>query len=142
MKMRTLFLGLAAMTLSATASIAQEGANTLDGVYSVEQAERGKTLYEDYCSACHANNLTGTPGGPSIAGVRFNVKWGKKSVGELYTYIHDNMPAGSPGLLTENEYIDVVAYILEVNKYPASEDSELAVDIDALNAITIGPAAK
>ena len=142
MKMRNLLLGLAALTLTATASVAQDGPNTLDGVYSAEQAARGKDLYADFCSSCHANNLTGTPGGPGIAGVRFNVKWGKKSVGELYTYIHDNMPAGSPGLLTETEYLDVIAYILEVNKYPAGEGVELTADIEALNAITIGTAAK
>jgi len=124
--------------LSAVPASAQD-ATSAAGIFSADQATRGMDAFEMNCAACHASNLNGTPGGPGIAGSRFKVKWAKKTVGDLYTKIHDTMPAGMGGSLTESEYIDIVAYILSVNKFAPGE-AELAVDMDKLNAITIGSA--
>lgn len=127
---------LAAM--SAIPASAQDLASA-NGIFTADQATRGMDVFEMNCAGCHASNLNGTPGGPGIAGSRFKVKWAKKTVGDFYTKIHDTMPAGMGGSLTEAEYIDIVAYILSVNKF-APGDAELVVDADALKAITIGAA--
>lgn len=128
-----------ALALAIVPAAAQE-ATSADGIYALEQAERGVEVYANNCAACHADNMTGTPGGPGIAGSRFKALWAKKSVGELYTKIHDTMPAGMGGSLTEEEYLDVVAYILQTNKF-APGDTAMTADIEALNAVTIGTAA-
>lgn len=133
------FSGALSLAL-AIAIVPAAAQDTADGVYAVEQAERGLAVYDENCSACHAGDLAGTPGGPGLMGSRFKALWSKKSVGELYTKIHDTMPAGMGGTLTEEQYLDVVAYILQFNKFAAG-DAPMTADIEALNAVTIGTAA-
>lgn len=104
-----------------------EATTVWDGVYTEEQAERGQSAYEASCLACHGASLRGTPGAPGIAGGRFTFNWKDRSVGELHAYVRDNMPVGQAGSLSGQTYADVVAYILEVNEYPAGE-AELSTD--------------
>lgn len=128
-----------ALAMAIVPAAAQDATNA-DGIYALEQAERGAAIYADFCAACHADNLTGTPGGPGIAGSRFKALWAKKTVGDLYTKVHDTMPAGMGGSLTEEEYLDVVSYILQTNKFAPGE-APMTADLDVLNAVTIGTAA-
>lgn len=123
--------------LASAPAIAQDSA---DGIFTADQVTAGTAVYEANCAGCHAANLTGTPGGPGIAGARFKAKWAKRTVGEFYTYVHDNMPAGMGGSLTEDEYLAVVSYILSVNKFAPGEEA-LTADTERLNGITIGVAA-
>lgn len=111
-------------------------ASILEGVFTEEQAERGKEIYDDECRSCHAPNLRGTPGGPSLLGNRFNNRWVGGTLADLYTFIHDNMPAGQGGSLTEQQYIDVAAYILSRQDYPAG-DEELPADPEVLAGIEV-----
>lgn len=129
-------LTLAAVLAVAGTSIAFAQSTTLDGVYAEEQAIAGQAVYEANCAACHAATLRGTPGGPGIVGVRFELNWADRPLGELYTYIHDFMPAGQPGTLSDEQYAQVTAYILQQNGYPAGED-DLPTDAEVLNEITI-----
>ena len=46
------------------------------------------------------------------------------------------MPESNPGSLPDEEYVDILAYILSLSRYPAG-DSELDVADDALNQIMI-----
>jgi len=129
------------LTLAAVLAVAGTGmafaqSTTLDGVYTEEQATAGQAVYEANCAACHAATLRGTPGGPGIVGVRFELNWADHTVGELYSYIHANMPAGQPGTLSDQQYAEVTAYILQQNEYP-SGDTELSTDAEELEGITI-----
>ena len=47
------------------------------------------------------------------------------------------MPVGAPRSLTPQEYADVLAYLFELNKYPAGQQ-ELTPARDRLEPITIG----
>ena len=47
------------------------------------------------------------------------------------------MPVGSPRSLSPQEYADVLAYLFELNKYPAGQQ-ELTPAREQLEAITIG----
>src|SRR5690554_3416783 len=107
-----------------------------DGVYTDEQAARGKEVYEVSCIGCHAATLRGTPGAPGIAGGRFTFNWDGRSLGELHAYIVGNMPVGQAGSLSDQQYADIVAYILQVNEFPAGE-AELATDPAASNGVLI-----
>ena len=46
------------------------------------------------------------------------------------------MPQSNPGALRDNEYIDILAYILSLSRYPAG-DADLDYKDGALNEIVI-----
>ena len=71
-----------------------------DGVYSAEQATRGKALYEARCSVCHRADLGGGEGRP-LVGVRFWESWGEDSLSSLYSVIRERMPASAPQSLSD-----------------------------------------
>ena len=73
---------------------------------------------------------------PSIAGSDFIVFWTELPVGSLFERIRVSMPEDGPGRLTDEEYTDVVAYLLDANDYPAG-DQELPADKTALDMIMI-----
>jgi hypothetical protein len=51
------------------------------------------------------------------------------------------MPANAPGSLSKTQYLDILAYILEVNGYPAGSQ-QLTADDQKLNQIKIEPTGK
>ena len=124
----------------------------IDGVYTVEQAKRGRDSYRKRCVLCHLDNGQGQqavpeiPGqsleregdaeAPPIAGEEFLKKWNGHTVRELFEKT-STMPVGSPGALKPQEYADLVALILEFNKFPAGSQ-ELPAAPDQLGQITIG----
>ena len=115
--------------------------SVLDGVFTEAQARRGQGVYDQNCSSCHGPELEGgeLEGGdvaPSIAGSDFIVFWTELPVGSLFDRIKVSMPQDRPGRLSDEEYTDVVAYMLEANSYPAG-DVELPADKAALDMIMI-----
>jgi mono/diheme cytochrome c family protein len=101
-------------------------ASTNDGVYTREQAIRGQDVYAGNCKSCH------TP--ESHTGPVFTAKWNGKPLLELYAYVRDLMPKNDPGTLSPEEYAEVVAYMLRMNKLPMG-DVDLPTDTTALKRI-------
>jgi mono/diheme cytochrome c family protein len=115
-------LTAAALTALAAAGLyAQEKKSVWDGVYSEEQAARGKDEYEYNCGNCHIHDLSGDSikDVPPLATNDFLSKWYGKSVKELLDYITQNMPQDSRGSLGAKTYADVTAYVLKANMFPA-----------------------
>jgi S-disulfanyl-L-cysteine oxidoreductase SoxD len=98
---------------------------TAGGSYSAAQATRGKALYTDQCVACHGEMLEGVVG-PPLTGDDFLTDFGSKPVKEIVDKIHATMPQQAPGTLTDAQSIDLAAYILQSNKYPAGADMTAA----------------
>jgi cytochrome c len=100
---------------------AQGRASVWDGVYLDEQAARGKDEYEYNCGNCHIHDLTGDSikDVPPLAGTDFLAKWSGKSLRDLLDYITMNMPQDSRGSLDAKTYVDITAYVLKVNTFPA-----------------------
>jgi len=108
-----------------------------DGVYTSEQASHGQSLYNDNCVSCHGPDLAGTEMSPvALAGDTFRAKWNGKTVGALFTKIHDTMPQGNAGGLSVEVYRDTLAYILSANGYPAGKTA-LPQESDTLAQIRI-----
>ena len=107
----------------------------VDGVYTEQQAERGKTLFTQTCAECHGENLQGIEDIiPTLTGETFVEAWEGRSVGDLFDQISKNMPVLNPGSLKPEEAADLVAYILSVLKYPAGT-TDLASKFEALQQI-------
>jgi S-disulfanyl-L-cysteine oxidoreductase SoxD len=109
---------------------------TMDGVYTNEQAARGKTQYTQACANCHMDDLSGSGQALPLAGDAFTETWEGQSVGDLFDLIHNTMPQDKPGTLSPDATVDVIAYLLQFNKFPAGS-SELKSDPDALKNILI-----
>ena len=94
------------------------------GIYTREQAQRGMAAYKQSCAACHLEDLSGSDRNPALAGSGFVANWTDKSVADLYNRTRLTMPQSSPGSLPPQTYIDIVAFLLQANGFPAS-DTEL-----------------
>ena len=130
-------LCVAATLASGGAQPLTPGARTVwDRVYTPAQAMRGEAAYQEHCSVCHGDGLRGTDEGPALAGRVFEQHWLEDSVKNLFTKIQTRMPADAPGSLADAAYLDIVAYLLQANGFPAGE-TELPVDVDSLARIRI-----
>jgi mono/diheme cytochrome c family protein len=108
-----------------------------DGVYTVEQAARGKPRFEASCSRCHNNELIGSERGPTLKGNAFWNKYENDSLGSLFTLIRDTMPRdGGAGVVSDEVKLDILAYILSRNDVPAGSE-ELKLAGNALESIKI-----
>jgi len=107
-----------------------------DGVYTKQQAVRGKSLFSEECAKCHGENLSGGDGSPELAGNEFLSRWHGKTVGGLFELIRKTMPTDDPGHLSTRQCADLAAFILNSNGFPAGE-KELENNTEALNEIRI-----
>jgi mono/diheme cytochrome c family protein len=88
---------------------------TVNDVPVSPQAQRGEALYQVNCAACHRENLAGREPAPALAGRLFMSKWNGRAVGDLFELIRTSMPLGRPNALSSQEYLDVVAFLLDTN---------------------------
>ncbi|MEQ9447359.1 MAG: cytochrome c, partial [Rhodospirillaceae bacterium] len=100
------------------------------------QARRGDKLYAEHCSLCHLPSMSGKEPAPELVGDMFMSKWYGLSVGDLFIRIASTMPVSNPGLLTEQQYADLVALMLEANNFPAGDD-DLSADQAFMDGIAI-----
>lgn len=80
--------------------------------------------------------MMGKEPAPQLSGELFISKWQGLSLGDLYVCIATTMPVSSPGTLSEEQYADLVALLLQANNFPAG-DAELKADRDHMNGIKI-----
>jgi mono/diheme cytochrome c family protein len=102
--------------------------STLDGIYTKEQANRGKNIYMGMCRSCH------TPA--SHTGATFEKWWRDKTMADLFLFVSEKMPKNDPGGMAPQDYADVIAYLLTMNAMPAGK-AELQPDSAALAPIRI-----
>ncbi len=96
------------------------------GVYTAAQADRGQELFRSKCASCHAPNR--------FTDDFFYISFAGKPMWEMFDVISDTMPEDNPGSMKPEEYVDVMAYLLKLNAFPAGE-SELPTGKDGLSAI-------
>jgi mono/diheme cytochrome c family protein len=105
-----------------------------DGVYTKQQAERGKAIYGEQCAKCHGQALNGGEGSPELSGAAFVSRWSGNSVGALFEFIRKTMPTDDPGNLSTRQCADITSYILSSNGFPSGE-KDLENSAAALNDI-------
>ena len=70
------------------------------GIYTQQQASRGKAIYTQQCASCHGADLNGGEEAPALTGGAFLGNWRSRSVGELFDKVQASMPADRPGSLS------------------------------------------
>lgn len=103
------------------------------GVYAIEQAHRGLTIYKDACESCHGSSLDGGSA-PPLVGDDFVSVWEKRPLSEVFNKIRNTMPQNDPGKLKGEQVAEILAYILQSNKLPAGQ-AALSADEKVLEGI-------
>jgi S-disulfanyl-L-cysteine oxidoreductase SoxD len=123
MKLRiaaVLFIPLATIVVLNNTVHAQPPTRSVwEGVYTDEQATRGKGLYSQECASCHGGELTGGEMAPPLAGGEFMAGWDGLTVGDLFERIRISMPQNSPGSLSGQQNADILSFVLNANKFPS-----------------------
>ncbi len=127
MKLKSLFCLLCVtLGLCLTVSTNAEAQTINDSVYTKDQAKIGKQLYQDNCIACHDKKYFR----PVLKA------WNGQPLSVLFAVMSASMPESNPGSLPEKDYVDILAYILSLNRYPAGE-ARLDHTNNGLDEITI-----
>ena len=132
------FLILAALVLalaSGRVASAQTEARIWTGIFTDEQAERGRTNFYQSCVRCHGQSLEGATA-PSLNGNRFISAWENENLYKLFVKVRDTMPPNFGTILTDEAKLDTITFILKTNGYPTGSE-ELKVDVDTLENIQV-----
>ncbi len=128
----------AGATPSANATSAQDkgaqtqdapGGSTSDGVYTVAQAAAGQKLYAQVCETCHQP--------AKFSGAEFNRAYVGRTL-SVIDHAMGEMPLDNPGSLTADDVASLIAYFLQMNKYPAGE-KPLSGAPEVLKSIMVAP---
>ena len=92
------------------------------GIYTEPQAERGAKVYATACAVCHAEDLTGEGFAPPLVNEPFSQRWKEGTVADLFTVLKFTMPQGNPGTLSDDEYTDLIAFLLSKNGVPVGNE--------------------
>jgi mono/diheme cytochrome c family protein len=129
---------LATILVLRAAPVRAQEKSVWDGIYTQEQADRGKQLYADTCASCHGPELTGGEMAPALVGGDFSADWNGLTVGDLFERIRISMPQNAPGSLSGQQNADVLAFILSANKFPVGT-TELPKESMILKTIKYEP---
>jgi mono/diheme cytochrome c family protein len=124
MRTATNFIAVGALLAAGAAMADPRTVN--DGVYTEAQAEVGEQLYAGNCILCHDKKYFR----PVLQ------RWEGQPIAVLFTVMSTSMPETNPGLLTEKEYVDILAYILSLSRYEPGA-TELDYRDGALNDLTV-----
>ena len=107
------------------------------GSYTEEQFERGAVLYQQECGLCHGSGLD-DGAAPALIGSTFRKTWSMlgANVAELYNRIATTMPPREDNLLTEDQNLDILSYMLGLNNVLQGTEA-LRNEYDYLAAIPI-----
>jgi len=120
------------------AASAGDAAPTFDAA----QVAHGKELYGNACAKCHGADLEGNTA-PALSGPSFApLSHSHLTIGGVFGYMATNMPADQPGKLKDEDYADLMAFLLASNGYVAGKNKLTADTAHASTAPLIaGPAA-
>ncbi len=126
---------LIAGPLPAPAQVAD--ARSTEALFTAAQASAGRALYRERCAVCHGVEMDdGTA--PPLKGPDFVRVWGRaeRSLDDLFYILRTTMPRDGRGALSEDDYIDVLAYVLQRNGYRVGERA-LSANAEVLAAIRL-----
>jgi mono/diheme cytochrome c family protein len=125
--------GVLVLLFPAPASAQDSAANgserqATSGVYTDAQAKRGAEAFLVNCVSCHSTK--------DYTGETFKLAWVSRSAFDIFDQIRKLMPEDNPGILSAQEYTDIVAYMFSLNGYPAGS-AELPAQDEPLKKVKI-----
>jgi mono/diheme cytochrome c family protein len=102
--------------------------SVVDGVFTNDQAERGKKQFQQTCAACHT--------AAEHTGKNFESRWSGSTVGDLFDLVSNTMPESDPGGLKADQYASILAFFLSESGYKEGT-TELPSDLESLKKIRI-----
>jgi mono/diheme cytochrome c family protein len=84
-----------------------------------EQVAAGQNVYAAECAKCHGEQGEGGTGPVLIGGSRRIASYGDTE--RLYDYVSRTMPFDDAGSLSEEQYWDSIAYLLDANELLPAE---------------------
>src|SRR5262245_45937599 len=139
MRYKLALLFVLVLTCSVGSAMQGSKRSVWSGVFTAAQAERGKQEYQKSCIRCHAANLDGVQDANllgdfaprfSLRGTDFMERWREDTAQSLFDLVKKGMPPRNepkaPRIveLSDQTYLDLVAYLLQGNGFPAG-DTEL-----------------
>src|SRR2546425_10855035 len=118
----------------------QRGGGTAGGVYTAPQAASGRAVYQANCAICHQQDLSGSGDAPALRGSEFVSNWGPRSTRELLSFLQLTMPPARQGILNQDEYLSIVAFMLQSNGARAGNQALTANTEVAINSVATGQA--
>jgi mono/diheme cytochrome c family protein len=91
--------------------------------FTLEQVDRGQYEFSVVCKECHSTS--------EFRGQNFEFAWRRRTAWDFYRTVTQTMPENAPGSLMDEQYVDVIAYILEMNGFEPG-DAELPATKTAL----------
>ncbi len=97
-------------------SVRLSAANAQTVSFTRAQAEQGSALYARHCAQCHGAQLM-NGSASALAGPPFQERWAQptRSLDDLFYVLRTSMPLGAGGTLTTNEYLALLAHMMERN---------------------------
>ena len=121
-------LGPAIAVAQGDSTAAKAERSVMSGVMNSEQVARGRTAHRTQCGNCH--------GTEAYSGEAFEKAWKGRTVFDFVDLVRSTMPNDNPGSLPAQDYVDVTAYVLNLNGFPQGEN-ELPKDDAELQKIRI-----
>jgi len=94
------------------------GSDALPALYTDSQAAAGAAKFAANCQVCHGAQLQGLVG-PALKGPNFASVKSAFAVSDIFMIVSQNMPASNPGSLAKDDYVQIMAFLLQQNGYPA-----------------------
>ncbi|PNY82467.1 c-type cytochrome [Deinococcus koreensis] len=108
------------------ASLTQPAVKAAAATPRATQVQAGAAVFASSCQGCHGATLQGGRA-PELLGTDFISKW--TTAGELHGLVSKAMPMNAPGTLSEQQYLDVVAFLLDRNKVAGGPAALSAKDL-------------
>ncbi|MBI4334284.1 MAG: cytochrome c [Chloroflexi bacterium] len=90
------------------------------------QAQAGRAVFSQNCARCHGASGEGVIG-PRLIGEGQNLAFYGKGDG-LFDFVSKGMPMDAPGTLPREDYLNVLAFILQSNGYLQASSGPLTAD--------------
>jgi polar amino acid transport system substrate-binding protein len=103
-----------------------------DGIPAEALATSGEAVYAAECAECHGQQGEGIVG-PALLGDGANLTVFNTAQG-LHNFVHLSMPQDAPGSLTDQQYLEVVTYLLVEN---AVVEPDTSISLEGLGNLPL-----
>jgi len=107
------------------------------GVYSEEQAARGRDHFNNVCIRCHQADLGGSTEAPALKGDRFYASFEQEPIDRLYLKARDTMPPNFGVNVDAQGKLDIITFILKMNGYPSGPNELKIASEDLATALIL-----